>query len=781
MDAHRGDSSVATWTAVSRVDTWPLVLVFLALAGAWLILGWPWLSGQVTIPWDAKAHFQPQIQFLASSLAKGQSPFWTPYVFSGHPQVADPQSLIFSPFLLLAALAPAPSLRAMDTALLLCALAGAAALVVWFRDRGWHSGGALLAGVTFAFGASMAWRVQHVGQVLSLSLLPIALLFLERALARRSYVYGVCAGIAGALMVMGRDQVALLGVYVLAGFVIWHWLGHWFARGNARARVVGEVGPLLAGGAVGLALFIVPVILTALVAGQSNRPEIDFIGAGRGSLHPALLATLVAPDVFGASGQMADYWGPPSMVWRDTDLFIAQNVGQLYVGAIPLLLVLAGITTGVLWAREIRFVSLATIVLLIYALGWYTPIFRAMHAVLPGVALYRRPADATFLIGMMLAILAGYSLHRLLTDSMPDLSGWQRLAVAAVPIGAVLVCIGLAIWFGQLGKATLPLLVAAAIFALSALLVWLISGLGVGMPLAATMLLVASTVADLRWSNGPSTSSALPPAHYEVLEPDSRNQTIAFLKRKVAENRTDTRRDRIELLGLGFHWPNASLTHELENTLGYNPVRLGDYSRATGAEDHVGLPDQRKFSPLFTSYKSRLADMLGLRYVASSVPIDRVDKQAVGHLRQVAATPDGLIYENPSTLPRVLFATEARQVDFEALLRTGRWPDVDPAATVLLEGAPASANRRRPGTVRILDYANASVTVEADSPDGGWVVLNDIWQPWWFATIDGNPAPMLKANVLFRAVEVPAGRHAIVFRFEPLRGAWSQITARIGW
>ena len=35
-----------------------------------IVIGWPWLSGRVTIPWDAKAHFQPQIQFLAQSLAQ---------------------------------------------------------------------------------------------------------------------------------------------------------------------------------------------------------------------------------------------------------------------------------------------------------------------------------------------------------------------------------------------------------------------------------------------------------------------------------------------------------------------------------------------------------------------------------------------------------------------------------------------------------------------------------------------------------------------------------------
>ena len=67
-------------------------------------------SGAVTIPWDAKAQAYSQLAFLARSIAGGDSPFWTPNVFAGMPQIADPQSLIFSPFFLLAAaLVPEPS------------------------------------------------------------------------------------------------------------------------------------------------------------------------------------------------------------------------------------------------------------------------------------------------------------------------------------------------------------------------------------------------------------------------------------------------------------------------------------------------------------------------------------------------------------------------------------------------------------------------------------------------------------------------------------------------
>src|SRR5579872_3087324 len=97
----------------STLRTQAFALSVALYAAASTVLSWPWLSGAVTIPWDAKAQFQPELQFLASSLARGESPFWTPNVFAGWPQIADPQSLIFSPLhLALAAIDPNPSFHA---------------------------------------------------------------------------------------------------------------------------------------------------------------------------------------------------------------------------------------------------------------------------------------------------------------------------------------------------------------------------------------------------------------------------------------------------------------------------------------------------------------------------------------------------------------------------------------------------------------------------------------------------------------------------------------------
>ena len=773
----RASEWVTTPSSGRTAGEWDLSPVIAAFVLLFAVMTWKWISGAVTIPWDAKAHFQPQVQFLAQSLARGAWPWWNPYVFSGQPQIADPQSMIFSPpFLLLALTNADPSAWEIDMTVLAAMAVGGIGVIVYFHDRGWHWAGALIAALVFSFGAAMAWRMQHIGQVLSLAYLPWTLLFVDRAITRASIVSGALAGLVAAFLVLGRDQVALLAIYLVAAYAVWL-----LAQQDAPLRALRRaLLPLIAGAIVGAALVALPILMTALLAADSNRPEIDYAGAGGGSLHPALLLTLLAPDVFGASGRMGQYWGPPSLTWPYIELYIAQNVGLMYVGALPLLLVAIGLLGHRLWDREIRFFTIALIVMLLYALGAYTPAFHAIYAIFPGVSLYRRPADAVFLIGALLGVLSGYMTHRMFAAPWIKPSRIGVAIIVALCAAAVAIAIGLGVWLDRVPRLWHPLALAAVTFGVAAALIaWGRSRL-VLQPTLVALTFAALTAADLAYNNGNNGSSALPPADYEVLEPSSRNPTITWLKAHVAENRSATRRDRVELAGLGFHWPNASMTHRLENTLGYNPVRLDDYTRATGAQDHVGLPDQRKFSALMPSYRSPLADLLGLRYIATGVPIHMIDKRlATGALPLVFQTDGAWIYENTNALPRVLFATRAAPADFEDLLSDGNWPAVDFRTTVLLDEIEPDVTSRRPGVVTIASYANTRIVLDADSPDGGYVVLNDIWHPWWVADIDGKTAPILRANVLFRAVAVPPGSHRITFVFRPIAGALREFSENV--
>ena len=172
----------------------------------------------------------------------------------------------------------------------------------------------------------------------------------------------------------------------------------------------------------------------------------------------------------------------------------------------------------------------------------------------------------------------------------------------------------------------------------------------------------------------------------------------------------------------------------------------------------------------------------------SGAPIEEIDRGVEpGRLRLVARTADAYIYENLRALPRVLFVTDWKQADFSALVISGNWPQFDPTQTVLLDSPPEGddaiaklASRPAPSShVGIRHYENTKVVIEVDAAQPGFVVLHDVWHPWWTATVDGLDAPMLPANLLFRAVQVPAGHHILTFEFNPISSALADVGERL--
>jgi hypothetical protein len=273
-----------------------------------------------------------------------------------------------------------------------------------------------------------------------------------------------------------------------------------------------------------------------------------------------------------------------------------------------------------------------------------------------------------------------------------------------------------------------------------------------------------------------------------MLDAQAPNETIRVIKALAQQPPGSPRRDRVELAGLGFEWPNTAMVHGFDHTLGYNPLRLADFTRAVGAEDSIIGPNQRRFTPLFPSYRCRLADMLGLRYIVSPVPLSEIDRQMKPtDLRFMARTQEGYVYENPEALPRVLFVRNWQVADFNRIMRDGTWPPTDPRYTVLLDSRPTvpppltfdPPASLEPPIVRISRYENTRIDIDVEVAEPGFVVLNDIWHPWWFATVDGQPAKIHKANVLFRAVVVGPGRHAIRFEFAPVAGALQELRSKL--
>ena len=75
-------------------------------------------------------------------------------------------------------------------------------------------------------------------------------------------------------------------------------------------------------------------------------------------------------------------------------------------------------------------------------------------------------------------------------------------------------------------------------------------------------------------------------------------------------------------------------------------------------------------------------------------------------------------------------------------------------------------------TVRVTSYTAERVELEVVAEAAGYLVLTDAWYPGWQASVDGEPVPVHRADLLFRAVAVDPGRHQVVFTFRPASLWW---------
>lgn len=750
-----------------------------AIAGAlvtaiWAIALSRWIVADVTVPWDAKNQFYAFFRFLAESLHAGTTVFWNPYHFGGHPSIADPQSLIFQPaFLAWAWLDPEPTMLAFDVIVFSHLLAGALGIVGIGHRQGWPAAASAVAAAVFMLGGPAAARLNHTGIIVCYGLLPCALLALDIALQKRSWIAGVAFAVIASMIVLGRNQVALMLCLVLAAAAAGH-----LVLAERRWQWVKSRAALVAGiGAIVTALTSVPLLLTLQLATLSNRPAASLPDALDSSLHPANLASLLSANVFGAHVANFGYWGP-SYLTVPTVAATDDSFNYMFVGAAPVLcLLVLGVACGWLFRAGQRFWAIVLAVSLAFAFGRFTPLFGWVFEHVPGFAYFRRPIDGIFVANIAIAMLTGGLLAKYSRGGALKLRPVAAVAAAVAAAGVITAAAAVAAVTGHTWLTLAEIGTALALMAAGGLLLWAAATLQRRM--LATGIIAAVAVGQLVAWNAACRLNAEARSYYRVLEQASAEdvEALEILTQEIHHRHREGARPRVEIIGLGGAWQNLAMVRHLEVTNGYNPLRIGIYDHYVTPGEANAAADARRFPATFSNYDCALARALGLEYLVLDRPLEALKGlPRIPKAEALFAGPKIWIYRLAGAQPRVKFTSTVVTTDLDATTTSGALrqeprlelamiDDDTPPRHILPASLAGNPPVYRP---RIASWKPGRIEIDVDTAVAGVVVLNDIYYPGWVAEIDGEPVPVLRADVLFRAVEVPAGRHRVVFRFAPL-------------
>ena len=126
---------------------------------------------------------------------------------------------------------------------------------------------------------------------------------------------------------------------------------------------------------------------------------------------------------------------------------------------------------------------------------------------------------------------------------------------------------------------------------------------------------------------------------------------------------------------------------------------------------------------------------------------------------------------NPHTYGNAWFVDNVEYVD-NANEEIDALHDINPRHTAVVdrrfaEQVRASSAADSLDTVVLKEYQPNALKYEVNSKNGGVVVFSEIYYPGWISTIDGEEVEHGRADYILRAMNVPAGKHVVEFRFDP--------------
>jgi hypothetical protein len=766
----------------SRLD-WFIILVFAALVILfyWRILTPNPTDRQSFPPGDFYLQFWAFTTFDVRELSAGRLPLWNPYSFAGSPFWADVQAAVFYPPSLLTLLLSAPwgfSAFALEIEAIAHFWLAAVFMYLFIRQITASRPAAIIASLTFTFSGYLTGYPSQQLAVLEADIwLPLILFFLHRAnqqigerrtansesagelffiLHPSSFIPLLLAGLAwGMTLLAGHPQSAFIIICIsLAYFLYLRFTIYdlrftiYDLRTSAKPRSGTPLISSLKPHALRFTLYALRFTLPALLFLLTGLAlaAIQFI--------PAVEYTLHSVRAEGTYDKMS---GGFPLVDLIQFLLPGQisHYSPLYVGVVDLILALWVIFASP--KRLIIFWAIVACVALLISFGGNTFLYTPLYLAVPGFSLFRGQERWAFAVAFSLSVLAGYGFKALTADRRPP-TGVSRLTSSLFLFSLLLTFL---FFFGLNQTGWTPnspfygLLGAASLLVILLALAWLLWRFGSRLHPALFATLTAALICFDLFSVNWQTNLYPQPPEWHTQMPAA----VAAIKQDVAAAPNEPFRVYNEFR----LYDNYGIPFELEDLWGASPLRPWRYDQLLAPP----MPIERTW------------ELLNVKYVIT--------------WRKELYLPSTIIYEEPAEKdttyvhrlttvgPRAWLVTQVEIADDQTILQKIADPNFDRWHVALLEANSewprsvvndiTSANPQNASDLTyhvspIASHASRlTLHVTTDSP--ALLILSEVDYPGWQATVDGQSAPILRADYTLRAVPVPAGEHTVELIFRP--------------
>ncbi|MXY94600.1 MAG: YfhO family protein [Caldilineaceae bacterium SB0670_bin_27] len=787
------------WLTYRRDERrWDLLSAAL-LAGMFTAFFGRTISGAVYQPADGGdlvSFLFPIYRFAARTLSQGQLPLWNPHLYGGAPFVTDIQAgFLYPPNLLLFLLNPAFDYRWMQLLSighLWWAGLGVYALV---RTLGHSRPAALLAGLAFGLCDMLFIHLGNLNLIAVLSWSGWILTACHLALTRRSLPWAAVAALLFSIAnYAGHAQSSYylgmtVGIYSLGLLAADYWenLATGAHRTALRQALAGLQYPLTV--FILAALLSAPILLPAFeMLPYTQRGAFDYQDTVSYSLAPGpAFIGLLTPGFFGRGP--AAYWGS----WDRVEL--------PYAGLVTLLLAAAACLLSIPERRRrlLPWLALALSGFAI-ALGGNTPIHGWLTRILPVYGSFQAPARTIVLWALALSVLAAIGLDALLKPRDKDRGSpllphinlyFSVISISGPTFLLVLITLllvttrllnGDPVALQRAATAGQALLLASFVWIAARILLAeyrrqrLASGTVAALLLALLLLELFAAGANIDASGNDPTSKFLHP------------EIVAFLREQAGEE-PDCAPTGAECRSAASGTP--SRYYRIDTRTGILDLWQPNAAALAGLQDVWGVSNPLELVHWHTLWENnggrhtRIYDMYNVRFVIvrDGTPLD--DQYTLAY-----DAPGPLaVYENPDPLPRAWLVPEAQLLpDEEDVLAALKQPAFEPLHTVVLAqnhdntSIPAPADESLPLSmaepVSVSAYSPNEILLAAHAERPGYLVLSEVWFPGWLATVNGEPAPVLRANYTFRALPVPDGDLEVRLWYAPK--SWRRGLALLG-